>query len=84
MTDTTQNTTNQNKPNWRLVQEKAYLKGGRNGQMLRETKTIELAVGWQKASENGVNYISWSDSVIPVLPDIDGRIVTRAFEITHD
>ena len=84
MTDNSQNTNNDNKPNWRLIQEKAYYKIGRSGQQTRETKNIELAVGWQKTSENGTNYISWSDSVIPVLPDIDGRIVTRAFEIKHD
>ncbi|KAF2510347.1 hypothetical protein E0W72_07645 [Flavobacterium arcticum] len=88
MTNTTQNTNtninNENRPNWRLVQEKAYFKTGRNGQSTKETKTIELAVGWKKTSEKGVHYISWSDSVIPVLPDVDGRIVTRAFEITYD
>ncbi|WP_442267630.1 hypothetical protein ACSIGC_08155 [Tenacibaculum sp. ZS6-P6] len=84
MENKTETTNNENKPNWRLVQEKAYYKTARNGQQVRETKNIELAVGWQKANENGTNYISWSDSVIPVLPDVDGRIVTRAFEITYD
>ena len=84
MENNTQNTKNDNKPNWRLIQEKFYFRTGRNGQQVRETKNIELAVGWQKTSENGTNYISWSDSVIPVLPDIDGRIVMRAFEIKHD
>ena len=80
----TNNTNKENKPNWRLVQEKSYFKTGRNGQQTRETKNIELAVGWQKTSDNGTNYTSWSDSVIPVLPDVDGRIVTRSFEIKHD
>ena len=80
----TTNTNNENKPNWRLVQEKAYYRIDKNGHPNRETKNIELAVGWQKTSENGTNYISWSDSVTPVLADIDGRIVTRAFEIKYD
>ncbi|OIQ19309.1 MAG: hypothetical protein BM557_06285 [Flavobacterium sp. MedPE-SWcel] len=90
MTNTTQNTAtstnteNEKRPNWRLVQEKAYFKTARKGQSTKATKTIELAVGWKKTSEKGINYISWSDSVIPVLPDVDGRIVTRAFEITYD
>ena len=84
MTNTTPNTNNGNKPNWRLVQEKAYFRTGRNGQPIRETKSIEIAVGWQKVSEKGNKYISWSDSVTPILPDVDGRIVTRAFEITYE
>lgn len=63
MTDTTQTTStekanNQNMPNWRLIQEKAYYKTNRNGQQTRETKNVEIAVGWQKVSEKGTNYIS--------------------------
>lgn len=81
MENNTQHTDSKNTPNWKQVQEKAFYKVGRNGQQIREIKQIELAVGWENISENGTKYISWSDSVIPVLPDVDGRIVMRSFEI---
>ncbi len=85
MTNNTQNKDNGKNPRWRLVQQKAYNKIGANGQQIRSTKNIELAVGWDEIGrDSGRPYISWSDSVTPVLPDIDGRIVIRSFEIDYD
>ena len=85
MTNNTQNPNSGKKPQWRLVQEKAYYRTGPNGQQIRSTKTIELAVGWNETGrESGNPYISWSDSVTPALPDVDGRIVLRAFEIQYE
>ncbi|MEO9804792.1 MAG: hypothetical protein ABJF04_16165 [Reichenbachiella sp.] len=84
MTSKTQNENTDNKPNWKLVQEKAYFGNDQSGRQIRKKKTIELAVGWEKVSEKGNKYISWSDSVTPVLPDVDGRIVKRSFEISNE
>lgn len=79
------NTNDKKRPNWRLVQEKAFYKIGHQGQTARSTDTIEIAVGWDEVGrESGKPYISWSNSVVPAMPDVDGRIVLRAFQITYD
>ena len=80
MTEVTRKT-NGRKPDWRLVQDKAFYKIT-NGKQIRDTKIIEIAVGWNEVGqESGNSYISWADSVTPVLPDVDGRIVLRGFEV---
>lgn len=85
MTNKTKNTNGNKKPNWRLVQDKAFYKTTSGGKQIRDTKIIEIAVGWNEVGqESGNPYISWSDSVTPVLPDVDGRIVLRSFEINYD
>ncbi|MDN5215557.1 hypothetical protein QQ020_26000 [Fulvivirgaceae bacterium BMA12] len=85
MTSKTQNQDNGNNPRWRLVQQKAFYKIDASGRPIRSTKNIELAVGWDDIGrDSGKPYISWSDSVTPVLPDIDGRIILRAFEISYE
>lgn len=72
-------------PNWRLVQEKAYYKMDAQGRNVRTTVTIEIAVGWDEIGrDSGKPYISWSNSVVPVMPDVDGRVVLRAFQIEYD
>lgn len=84
--ETTMTKSNDKKmPNWRLVQEKAYYKPDSQGRAVRCTDTIEIAVGWDEVGrESGKPYISWSNSVVPAMPDVDGRIVLRAFQITYD
>ncbi len=85
MANKTQNPNKGRKPDWRTVQEKAYYRTGPNGQQIRCSQTIELAVGWNEiGQESGVPYISWADTVVPVFPDVDGRIVRRTFQIVHD
>ncbi|MBI1183578.1 hypothetical protein GC194_04870 [bacterium] len=84
MTTQTQ-TTEKKKPTWRLVQDKVFYKSGPLGQLVRDTSQIEVAVGWDETGrESRKPYISWSNSVVPVLPDVDGRIALRAFPINHD
>lgn len=87
MTDTIKNA-NENKtgrkPDWKLVQEKAYHKIKNNGQLFRKSATIDISVGWNETSKDGMNYISWSDSVIPVTPDIDGCIKLVTFPVQND
>ena len=82
MTENTQN--EKTKPNMKLVQEKAYNRIGANGQLNRQSKTIDITVGWTKISDAGNAYISWADSVVPVEPDIDGRIKLVTFAIKSD
>ncbi len=84
MTDTlktTNETKTGRKPDWKLVQEKAYHRVKNNGQLERKSTTIDIAVGWNETSRDGMDYISWSDSVVPVMPDIDGRIKLVTFPI---
>lgn len=82
MTDNTQN--EKTKPDWKLVQEKAYNKTTSNGQLIRQSKTVEITVGWTKISDAGNEYIFWADSVVPVESDIDGRIKLVTFAINPD
>ncbi len=73
------------KPTRKLVQEKAYYKTVRNGQQKRTTEIIEITRGWDEVGqESGIPYISWADTTMPIMPDVDGRIVLRTFEITYD
>ena len=86
MTDNNQNSTDakqSRKPDWRLVQEKAYHQMGRNGQLNRKSKTVDIAVGWSETSSSGMEYISWSDSVMTVSPDVDGRVKLVSFPISE-
>lgn len=87
MTDNNQNSTEATntgkKPNWKLVQEKAYHQIGKNGQLNRKSKTVDIAVGWSETSSSGMNYISWSDSVMTLTPDIDGRVKLVSFPISE-
>lgn len=85
MTDNTQSSNAENRPTHRLVQEKAYYRFDRNGNRQREIQQIELCRGWlQKAKDSDIHYISWENSTIPVLPDADGAIVRRTWEINYD
>ncbi|MEP1782110.1 hypothetical protein [Reichenbachiella sp.] len=85
MTDNKQNSNAKKKPTRRLVQEKAFYKTGPNGQQIRNTETIEISRGWDEVGrESGNPYISWANTTVPVLPDVDGRIVLRTFEINYD
>ncbi len=78
-------TQNSNRPTRRLIQEKAFYKFDANGNKHRETETIEISRGWdQVGKENGTPYISWANTTIPVLPDADGKIVLRTFEINYE
>lgn len=85
-------TTGQNKdqntkrrPSKRLVQEKAYYKADSTGRVIRTTETLEITRGWDEVGkESGKPYISWAHTTIPVLPDIDGKITLRTFDITYE
>ena len=85
MTDNKQNSNSGRKPTRRLVQEKAFYKTGLNGKQIRDTETIEISRGWDEVGrDSGRPYVSWANTTVPVLPDVDGRIVLRTFEITYD
>ena len=85
MTELTNETTEtKNTPDYKLVQEKAYLKMGPNGSLIRKSTTIDITVGWNQTSKDGMPYISWADSVVPVEPDIDGRIKLVTFPIKNE
>lgn len=84
MTGSNENQETKNRPTHRLIQEKAFYRIDANGRQVRDKETIELARGWLQVSDNNVTYISWANSTIPVLPDVDGKIVRRAFEINYD
>ena len=86
MTDNNQNSNEakqSKKPNWKLVQEKAYHQVGKNGQLNRKSKTVDIAVGWSETSSSGMGYISWSDRVMTRSPDIDGRVKLVSFPISE-
>ena len=78
------NTTENRKPDFKLVQEKAYNKAGANEQLIRQSKLVDITVGWTEISQEGNEYISWADNFIPLLPDIDGRIKLVSFAIKSD
>lgn len=86
MTDTTKTKTEtQNdgrKPDFKLVQEKAYNHTGPNGQLVRKSKTVDITVGWQETSKkDGMEYISLADSVMDITADVDGRVKLVLFPI---
>ena len=82
---TTKTQTTGKKPTRRLIQEKAFYRTGGNGQQIRDRETIEISRGWDEVGrESGRPYVSWANTTVPVLPDVDGRIVLRTFEITYD
>ncbi|MFY0601648.1 MAG: hypothetical protein JXR03_18385 [Cyclobacteriaceae bacterium] len=85
MTNNNQNSNTGKKPTRRLVQEKAFYRTDGNGRQVRQTETIEITRGWDEVGrESGAPYVSWANTTIPVLPDVDGRIVLRTFEITYN
>ena len=85
MTDNTnQNlstTTKGRSPDFKLVQEKAFHQVGPNGQMVRKSKTVDITVGWNEVSSNGMEYISLADTVMDITADVDGRIKLVMFPI---
>ena len=85
MTDTINSTaeipTTGRKPDVKLVQEKAYNQVGQNGQLIRKSKTVDLTVGWKETSKDGMEYISFADSVMDVTADVDGRVRLVIFPI---
>lgn len=84
MTENIENTNPENRPTHRLIQEKAFFKIDANGRQTRDKETIEITRGWlQKAKESDIHYISWANTAIPVLPDIDGKTTLRTFEINY-
>lgn len=84
MTNTTDQETRK-RPTKRLVQEKAFYKTDVNGRQVRQTETIEITRGWDEVGrESGKSYVSWANTTIPVLPDVDGKITLRTFEINYD
>jgi len=81
---TTPNTSTTNRPTKRLMQEKAFYKLDAQGKSIRQTELIEIARGWeQQAKQSGQTYISWANTTVPVLPDVEGKITLRTFEITY-
>jgi len=62
-----------NKPDWRLVQNKAYF-AGENGRQVKKQKTVQITAGWNQTSKDGMDYISLAVSVMDISPDIDGKI----------
>jgi|GEM_PF-2489239 len=80
MNDETQN----QKPNWKLVQDKAYYTIQKDGSRVRKTKNIDMAVGWDRESDKGMTYISFADSVQSIETDADGRVKLVLFPMKNE
>ena len=81
MNDETQN----QKPTWKLVQDKAYYIIQKDGSRARKTRNIDVTVGWNRESDNGTRPIShFADGVQSIEPDADGRVKLVLFPITYD
>lgn len=80
----TDKSTTGRKPEWKLLQDKAYYHIDKSGNRTRKTDSIEITVGWMEVSQDGKKYLSWADSVVPVLPDADGRVRLYSIQINND
>jgi len=77
--------TNENqRPSWKLVQEKAYYTIKKEESRIRKTRNIDVTVGWDRESGNGLSYISFADGVQSIEPDADGRVKLVLFPIGND
>lgn len=70
-----------NRPNWRLVQEKAYYSVNKNGERILKSQNQEITVGFNNTSEKGLSYISLIDTTVPITPDVNGRVHLVLFPI---
>lgn len=84
MTTNNSTTNGKKKPDWKLVQNKAHFKQELKGGMNRVEEQVEIASGWQNISKDGNEYISFSLSTTPVMPDVDGNIKLVLFAINRD
>ena len=71
-------------PTWKLVQEKAYYGVQQDGRSMRKTKTLNITVGWDRTSKDGMQYISFADSLQNITADVDGKIKLILFPITNN
>ena len=85
MSNETETQVEKKKPDWRLIQEKAYYQLGPRGQSIRKAKTFEVAVGWDETSQkDNTPYIAFGNSVIPITPDVEGRVRLFLYPIKQE
>lgn len=80
----TQDQPKKERPDWHLVQEKAYFTIGKDGSRVRKTKNVKLTAGWDRLSEKGREYISYATVLQSIEPDVDGRIKLICFVANND